>query len=486
MQYICTRGGTPVSAAYAIRHGISDNGGLYTPSDFPILKLSELMPLADDYPQLCAKILSLYLPEFGFETLHIYAKRAYASFSDEAVVPLRQLSPTESILELWHGRTMAFKDVALQLLPYLLTDAQRRVGAAETVYILVATSGDTGKAALSGFCNVEGTRVLVFYPYGGVSAAQRRQMVTQEGDNVDVCAVRGNFDDAQTQVKRLFTDPDLKARLQERGMVLSSANSINLGRLLPQIVYYVSAYLRLVHAGTIQLGEKIDFCVPTGNFGDILAGDYARRMGLPIRRLICASNQNRVLTDFFQTGVYDASRPFYRSMSCSVDILISSNLERLLFEQSGRDAKATSEWMRQLNLTGRYEVPKALRDELSRGFCAGCCSEEQTLAAIRNTFLRSGILIDPHTAVAQQVYEQLDLGDGTHTVLLSTADPFKFSTAVLGAFERTDADDLTNAKRLSTLCGRDLPEALLSLQEKREHFLDVVDADGMQERVLSF
>jgi threonine synthase len=382
---------------------------------------------------------------------------------------------------------MAFKDVALQMLPHFMRDSLDQIGESRSVYILVATSGDTGKAALEGFRDVEGTRVLVFYPLGGVSDAQRLQMVTQEGANMDVCAVRGNFDDAQTGVKRIFASREAADTLGALGYRLSSANSINFGRLLPQIVYYFEAYRHLVSGGRIHAGEAVNFCVPTGNFGDILAGDYARRMGLPVHKLICASNRNNVLSEFFQTGLYSDRRPFYKSMSCSIDILVSSNLERLLFEAADRDPALVRHWMRSLQAEGRYQIgPEALR-ALNAYYDADWCDEADTLAAIRRCFETYGYLMDPHTAVAQTVYERYRArtGDTTHTVLLSTANPYKFASDVLSAFETVGDNDFYNAERLHALSNAPVPDSLNGLMGKPERHTDVCDLEDMQARVIA-
>ena len=483
MNYLSTRGGEAVTAAQAIVQGICPSGGLYVPAVFPKLNIREL---SSDYLDTAFRVISLYLPEFDTDQLRQMIKSAYTSFDSDDVAPLVALNDTESVLELWHGPTMAFKDIALQLLPYLMRESLRLTGENKTVYILVATSGDTGKAALEGFCDVDGTRVLVFYPYGGVSRAQRLQMVTQEGENIDVCAVRGNFDDAQTGVKKIFASKDVRDALDKEGFRLSSANSINFGRLLPQIVYYFTAYRNMALQGKIAMGDPVNFCVPTGNFGDILAGYYAAQMGLPVNKLICASNRNHVLADFFETGIYDDKRPFYKSMSCSIDILISSNLERLLFELSGRDAETVSSWMQQLRECGRYEIGESRRAALSSRFAAGWCSEEDTLKTIRRIYDVHGYLMDPHTAVAQTVYERYAArtGDATPTVLLSTANPYKFATDVLSAFETPARDDFVNADRLHALTGMRIPDGISGLHGKKERHLDVCSLDEMRERVL--
>jgi threonine synthase len=484
MRYLSTRGGDAVCAARAIVSGISPSGGLYVPESYPKIEFDHQK--RGSYQATALRIMRAYLPETDEKRLAAMIEAAYASFDVPDVTPLVRLSDTESVLELWHGPTMAFKDVALQMLPHLMKESLRQTNEKKDVYILVATSGDTGKAALEGFKDVEGTRVLVFYPYGGVSEAQRLQMVTQEGTNVDVCAVRGNFDDAQTGVKQIFASEKTAEELASYGWRLSSANSINFGRLLPQIVYYYTSYETLLARGEIQPGEEVNFCVPTGNFGDILAGEYARRMGLPVHKLICASNRNNVLTDFFASGVYDDRRPFFKSMSCSIDILISSNLERLLFELAGRDDETVRGWMAQLRTKGIYALPAEALGELRRVFDAGWCTEEETLDTIRHTFEKTGYLMDPHTAVAQRVYERYaaSTGDGTKTVLLSTANPYKFASHVIGAFETAGEDDFANAERLCKRTKKELPHALRALRGKPERHDGVCALSEMAERVL--
>lgn len=485
MRYLSTRGGEPASAAEAIVRGISPSGGLYVPESYPTIDWNN--DVRGGYLATAHAVMQAYLPETDSDELKRMIAEAYKSFDSADVTPLVKLNDNEHILELWHGPTMAFKDVALQMLPHLMRSSLRQTGETKQVYILVATSGDTGKAALEGFRDVEGTRVLVFYPYGGVSEAQRLQMVTQEGKNVDVCAVHGNFDDAQTGVKQIFGSSEIADSLAKKGWRLSSANSINFGRLLPQIVYYFTSYETMAARGDIQPGEKVNFCVPTGNFGDILAGEYARRMGLPVNKLICASNRNNVLTDFFESGVYDDNRPFYQSMSCSIDILISSNLERLLFELADRDDALVREWMSGLKEKGMYALPKSALDELKKTFSAGWCTEEDTLETIKRVFDETGYLMDPHTAVAQCVYERYaeKTGDKTKTVLLSTANPYKFASDVLGAFEPVGKNDFVNADRLTALTGASIPKAMSELLGKPERHLDVCDLKDMPKRVLA-
>ncbi len=486
MRYLSTRGGAPVSAAEAIVRGICPSGGLYVPEAFPKIGLGAALALSQDYQGMARLIMGQYL-DIPEEELTALIKSAYGPrFDTPAIAPVMPLRVGESVLELWHGPTLAFKDMALQMLPYLMRDSIARTGTDKKVYILVATSGDTGKAALEGFCGVPGTAIQVFYPDGGVSRAQRMQMVTQEGNNVHVCAVRGNFDDAQTGVKKIFADPDIKEQLAQRGWQLSSANSINFGRLLPQIVYYWSAYAQLVAAGRIQQGDKVNFCVPTGNFGDILAGYYAMRMGLPVHKLLCASNRNNVLTDFFHTGAYDSRRPFYKSMSCSIDILISSNLERLVFEMAGRDAGKVSAFMQSLKEGGSYQVDAGMLEKMGALFVADWCGEADTLATIRTQFEQTGYLMDPHTAVGQTMLNRYvqATADHNHTVLLSTANPFKFATDVLGAFEAPKEDDFENARRLSALTGAAVPVAISGLHGKLVLHSAVCELSEMGRRVL--
>ena len=369
MKYYSTRDkNVSLSAAEAVKMGLSRDGGLLTPTRIPQIDrafLERLTPL--EYARRAAAVMALYLTDYSEEELLTFGRNAYgpAQFDDPIAAPVRKVENGLYCLELWHGPTSAFKDMALQMLPYLLTASLRKTGEQKTVCILVATSGDTGKAALEGFRDVEHTKILVFYPDGGVSDIQKLQMVTQEGGNVGVCAVRGNFDDAQTGVKTLFSDVSLREELAARGYFLSSANSINWGRVLPQIVYYVSAYCDLVTAEQITMGEKVDVCVPTGNFGNILAAYYARCMGVPIRRLVCASNANNVLTDFLTTGTYDRNRPFYQTASPSMDILISSNLERLLYLLGGRDDQKLTALMKSLSETGKYSVDKQVLEAAS-------------------------------------------------------------------------------------------------------------------------
>ncbi|MCL2671884.1 MAG: threonine synthase [Clostridiales bacterium] len=490
MRYFSTRGGDSVSATAAILRGLCPRGGLYVPAAFPAVNLSALAALTEDYPALAAAILHPYIPAIPKERLTALARRAYAHFDAPEVVPLRTLQSGQSVLELWQGPTMAFKDIALQILPLLINEARRIEGETRKTYVLAATSGDTGKAALEGFRDVPDTRVLAFYPLEGVSRAQKLQMTTQEGGNVDVCALRGSFDDAQTAVKDAFGNAALCRKIEQSGYTLSSANSINIGRVLPQIVYYFSAYLRLVQDGTLRMGEPLNFCVPTGNFGDILAGYYAKRMGLPVGKLICATNRNDVLDECIRTGRYDlSSRALRPSMSCSMDILLSGNLERLLFELCARRHLKVTQRIKRLRESGRYELDDAMLHALQADFWSGSCNEAETLAAIADAQKRYGYLMDPHTAVGHKVCcdYQSQTGDTTHTILLSTACPYKFSSAVLSALEpeTVSADDFHNARRLAQISGTELPEKFARLERLPVLHNDVIETNEVAARVFA-
>ena len=491
MQYISTRDREQqFSAAQAISKGLADDGGLLTPVYLPKLPRRSLEELKNmSYQQRAVYVMKLFLDGFSVKELTDFANAAYGpeKFDTPAVAPVRALDGNTFCLELWHGPTCAFKDMALQMLPHLLTASLRKLEEEKTVCILVATSGDTGKGALEGFRDVDHTKILVFYPKDGVSAIQELQMVTQEGDNVGVCSVYGNFDDAQTGVKQLFSDEKLREELAQRGYFLSSANSINWGRVLPQIVYYISAYCDLMRAERIRKGDKVNVCVPTGNFGNILAACYAREMGVPIGRLICASNSNNVLTDFLRTGVYDRNRTFYNTMSPSMDILISSNLERLLFALTGHDDEQVREYMGQLNQTGRYEVSPAIQDRLTRLFSAGFCDDAQTQKVIGRMWQEHHYLIDPHTAVAFDVLEQYrkETGDDTPAIVASTASPFKFCDSVLGALGVTElAEGTAILDQLSELTGVPVPAPLAALKDKPVRFRETVTRDHMVDQVL--
>ncbi len=488
LEYFSTRNaGERISAAEAITRGLAPDGGLYVPSELPLIDVSELLTM--DYRARAARILSAFLPEFSQEEIDSLVTAAYGdNYDDVRIAPLHFTDAGTGYLELWHGPTSAFKDMALQMLPHLLTASLRKCGEEREVCILVATSGDTGKAALEGFADVPGTKILVFYPRDGVSDVQRLQMSTQQGDNVLVCALEGNFDDAQSGVKRIFSDTDLASELSERGWFLSSANSINWGRLLPQIVYYFSAYCDFVNAGRLKLGDALDFCVPTGNFGNILAGWLAKQMGLPAGRFICASNENNVLTDFFANGVYDKNRSFRVTSSPSMDILISSNLERLLYFISRSDGDVAA-WMDSLANTGRYEVPQELAKAISADFEAGFCDDADTAAEIARVWAEHDYLIDTHTAVASQVLANYRkrTGNATPAVIVSTASPYKFCDSVLAALgEPSDAAGTELIGRLEVVSGTKAPAPLSELAGKTVRFSKYVKNEELASVVRDF
>ena len=494
MQFFSTRDhNRVVSASQAIAQGLSDEGGLFVPQSFPKVDLNDMLGL--DYIGRAEYVLSRFLTDFTPEEIKACAESAYGGgkFDDNTpapVVSLDEHGENKHILELWHGPTCAFKDMALQILPHLLTRSLKKTADGKTAVILVATSGDTGKAALEGFKDVAGTEMIVFYPENGVSPMQKRQMNTQEGENVCVCAIHGNFDDAQTGVKKIFTDPALKAELAQHNKMFSSANSINWGRLLPQIVYYFSAYSDLLKVGKVQLGQEINIVVPTGNFGNILAAYYAKKMGLPVHKLICASNANNVLTEFLRTGVYDRNRQFFTTISPSMDILVSSNLERLLYDLTGRDSERVAGWMQQLSETGRYEVEPEILKQLQEIFYAGFCDDAQTCGAIHEIYNMSHYVCDTHTAVAIQVYRHYlaeTQDTKTPTVVASTANPYKFATSVLLSVDQTKAsgDDLANVRALEALTGAPIPQPIAALEGKPVRFTQCCTPDGMSDMVLS-
>ena len=487
MQYTSTRDSSVrFTASQAITQGLSADGGLLTPYYIPKLPGNALDELKDmPYQARAVYVMKQFLEEFTVKELTDFAAAAYGpeKFDTPAVAPVHTLNEGTHCLELWHGPTCAFKDMALQMLPHLLTASLTKTEEFRTVCILVATSGDTGKGALEGFKDVKGTRILVFYPKDGVSAVQELQMVTQEGDNVGVASVVGNFDDAQTGVKKVFGDKAIAARLAERNIRLSSANSINWGRLVPQIVYYFAAYAQLLKVGKIAFGDKVDFCVPTGNFGDILAGYYAKQMGLPVGKLVCASNQNNVLTDFLSTGTYTAKREFYKTTSPSMDILVSSNLERLLYHVTGSDAEVAG-LMKSLNETGRYTVRPETLKAIQESFDCGWSSEEQVAGEIRARYEKDGYLCDTHTAVAFHVAAQKKR-DGVPMVVLSTASPFKFPRSVLEALGHTAPEnDFEAMQALEEATGRTAPASLAVLRQKAERFSTVIDPAQIAEVAL--
>ncbi|MBR3753241.1 MAG: threonine synthase [Ruminiclostridium sp.] len=493
MNYVSTRNKTvSLTASQAIAQGLARDGGLLTPEVFPKITPEMLEDWrGKTYGQRAVALMKLFLEDFSEEELTAFTQAGYSAqkFDDSRVAPLHQLDDNTHCLELWHGPTSAFKDMALQILPHLLSASLVKTNEDKTVCILVATSGDTGKAALEGFKDVDRTKILVFYPTGGVSQVQELQMKTQEGNNVGVCSVYGNFDDAQTGVKILFSDEKLRVDLAQRGYFLSSANSINWGRILPQLVYYISAYCDLLNEGKIQMGDKVNYCVPTGNFGNILACWYAGQMGLPVGKLICASNSNNVLTEFLETGVYNKNRTFYTTMSPSMDILVSSNLERLLFALTGQDDQAVAGYMKQLNETGRYEVSEDLKAKLKDHFYGGFCDETKTGQIIEKVWKEHNYLIDPHTAVAYQVMEDYRKasGDETTTVFVSTASPFKFCDNVLKSLGVAEVKEGLDAlDQLNEVSGRPAPVPLASLRNKPVRFEGSVEKEKMMDVVLDF
>ena len=489
MRYLSTRDASlSLSAAEAIARGLSREGGLFLPESLPELSLEQIRALGEkDYPGRAAEIMGLFLEEFTAGELAEYTAEAYAPerFGPDPA-PLHAVNGSTAFLELWHGPTCAFKDMALQIMPRLLTASLRKTGEQKRVCILVATSGDTGKAALEGFRDVPGTKILVFYPSDGVSDVQKLQMQTQLGENVGVCGVKGNFDDAQNGVKAIFSDTALRGRLEEAGWFFSSANSINWGRLLPQVVYYFSAYCDAVKAGLCSWGQELNFCVPTGNFGNILAGWFAGKMGLPVGKLICASNTNHILTDFLSTGVYDRNRPFHCTISPSMDILISSNLERLLYAMTGSD-ETVRDYMDRLAREGKYCVSGSLLERLQADFACGWSSEEETEAAIGRMYA-DGYLMDPHTAVAWAVLEQYRRvsGDDRPGVVVSTASPYKFCDSVLRAVGCGETGSGTELIRtLSRVTGTPVPAPLEGLEKRERRFTGSVEKSGMTDAVLS-
>ncbi len=498
MRYISTRGGeASFTASQAILQGIAPNGGLLVPERIPQLTGEEIAALSDmDYRARAVRILSLYLSDYTVEELTAAVSQAYGvdSFPDDPapLVQLNEYNPNEYMLELWHGPTAAFKDMALQLLPHLMTGAMRKNGNDRKICILAATSGDTGKAALEGFRDVDGTMALVFYPHEGVSPAQRLQMVTQEGGNLAVAGVVGNFDDTQTGVKAIFADRELGARLDAAGVMLSSANSINWGRLVPQIVYHFSAYADLLKREAIEPGEAINIVVPTGNFGNILSAWYAARMGLPVHKLICASNRNRILSDFIRNGVYDSRRAFYQTRSPSMDILISSNLERLLFEIADRESAVVAHWMESLAEHGTYALQPAQVRRVQELLVGGFCDDAGTLRTIREIYDRTDHLVDPHTAVGFHVFGryQQRSGDQAKTVFIATASPFKFTDtvadALYGTAHRADKDPQALFDEIARESGMDIPASLSGLGERPVLHDRVVAREQMTDEVARF
>jgi len=489
MLYESTRGQSGrVSSAEAIKLGLAPDGGLFVPCRNVIFTEEQLINMAGlNYQDRATLLLKEYLSDYTREEIEACVKLAYNAerFDSPETAPVRRLNDALFVLELWHGPTCAFKDMALQILPHLLTRAAVKTGEKSTIVILVATSGDTGKAALEGFKDVPGARIIVFYPEQGVSEVQKLQMITQEGNNVAVVAVRGNFDDAQTGVKNIFADKAFNQELHSFDYSLSSANSINWGRLAPQVAYYFSAYLDLLAKGEIKQGDKINFVVPTGNFGNILAAYYARKMGLPVNRLICAANSNNVLTDFIRTGVYDRTRRFLKTISPSMDILISSNLERLLYHLTGRKPEQIRQWMDSLSKNGSYKVDEVTFNLIKQIFWSEFASDCETLETIKTVHHRYGYVMDTHTAVGMRVYDSYReaTGDGSKTVIASTASPFKFNESVVKAIQGEEAvrgkDELVLLEVLAQKSGLEIPPGLRDLDQKPVLFKNVVDKDQM-------
>ncbi|MBD5396216.1 MAG: threonine synthase [Lachnospiraceae bacterium] len=480
---------SPVKASEAILKGLSEDGGLFVPERIPALdkSLEELSHMT--YGQVAYEVMKLYLTDFTEDELKNCIEKAYdAKFDTEVIAPLAEADGA-FYLELFHGATIAFKDMALSILPHLMITSAKKNNVENEIVILTATSGDTGKAALAGFADVDGTRIVVFYPKNGVSPIQEKQMVTQKGKNTYVVGIHGNFDDAQTGVKRIFGDKELAAYMETKGFQFSSANSINIGRLVPQIVYYVYSYVKLLEEGRVKEGEQINVVVPTGNFGNILAAFYAKQMGLPIDKLICASNENKVLYDFFTSGTYDRNRDFVLTSSPSMDILISSNLERLIYKIAGDDAEKNLDLMNELKQTGKYSITEEMSLQLA-DFYGNYASEEETAQTIHDLYDRTGYVIDTHTAVASCVYKKYkkDTGDEKTAVIASTASPYKFTRSVMNAIDNKydDMDDFELANKLSELSGVAVPEAIKEIAAAPVLHDHICDRSEMKQTVMDF
>lgn len=492
MKFRSTRSNECVTPSFALLHGLAQDGGLYVPETFPTNVLDYKTLAGKSYQDIAAVVLSYFFTNFTADERKTMIQAAYndTTFRDDRIVPLHSIDTDLSIAELFHGRTLAFKDLALSLFPYLLTAAKKQEQETRDILILTATSGDTGKAALEGFKDVPGTNIMVFYPSEGVSPMQKQQMQKQEGVNVNVSAIYGNFDDAQSFLKRVFTNPEVNAYANDKGVLFSSANSINIGRLFPQVAYYVSTYVNLVDNGVISEGETFDVVVPTGNFGNILAGYFAKKMGVPIGKLICASNKNKVLADFFATGVYDMNRDFYTTDSPSMDILLSSNFERFLFYVAREDAAQVAAWEKELLETGKMAVSKEALQTLQEEFVGGWIDDDETEAVINHVYNDFGYLLDPHTAVAYGVYlnrHKQGLDAGRHTVIMATAHPYKFPPTIVKALALTPyADPFDELKEISILTGMALPKPLLELQKKPVRFSNAIAKEDMKQAVLSF
>lgn len=497
VMYSSTRGDKEkIGASEAVLRGLAPDGGLYVPDHIPHIDVSLKEMTKMDYRQTAYEVMKLMLSDYTEEELKYCIDNAYqytgsqetTKFDTEDIAPMTQAGGAY-YLELYHGRTIAFKDMALSILPYLMTTAAKKHNISNEIVILTATSGDTGKAALAGFADVPGTRIIVFYPKDGVSPIQKKQMVTQKGDNTCVIGINGNFDDAQTGVKKIFTDASMAEIMDKAGFQFSSANSINIGRLMPQVAYYFYAYTRLLGEGRIGDGDKINIVVPTGNFGNILAAYYAMNMGLPVNKLICASNSNKVLFDFFSTGRYDRKRQFILTQSPSMDILISSNLERLIYHIAGDDADRNRQFMKALSDNGEYTITDDMKKQLGI-FYGNYASEEETSAAIKKLFDNTGYLIDTHTAVASAVYEKYvrDTGDVIPAVIASTASPFKFTRAVMNAIScvSDDEDDFKLADKMAELADLSIPYAVESIRNAQIRHTGICEKDDMEAAVRSF
>ncbi len=491
MNYFSTRDESKqtISSAKAIKQGLANDGGLFVPETIPSLTKEEILDLCHKtYAERAAVILSKFLTDYTYEELLQDAEAAYCENSfPGGAAPLKKVTDSLFSLDLWHGPTAAFKDMALQIMPRLLSRALVKTGETNTALILVATSGDTGKAALEGYKDIDRVKIMVFYPVDGVSKVQKLQMATQTGSNVNVCAIRGNFDDAQNGVKKIFSDAEAKEKLLASNYVLSSANSINWGRLAPQIVYYVSAYCDMLSRGEIAFGDPVNVCVPTGNFGNIFAAYIAKLMGLPIAKLVCASNSNNVLTEFLRTGTYDRNRKFHVTMSPSMDILISSNLERLLYFIAGTEETAAN--MKALNTTGCYTVSEAVREKIAESFAGYCADEKETAETLKCFYEKEGYLADTHTSVALACAEKYmaETGDTTKMIVASTASPYKFAADVYHSITDKDASADTGAlDDLSALTATEITYPLRNLAEREVRFTKVIDSDDMLEEVYRF
>lgn len=493
MKYISTRGNfNKVEAAEAIRTGMVPTGGLFVPESIPEFNLEQINEMKDkSYQQITLNVIEKFLTDYSKEELEESISAAYCdyNFPVDEVAPIVKLSDNLYILELWHGPTAAFKDMALQLMPQLLVRAMKKLGTEKELVILVATSGDTGKAALEGFKDVEGVKIIVFYPAEGVSKIQEVQMTTTTGNNTSVVAVEGNFDDCQTGVKSIFADQDFNRLINQNSYQFSSANSINWGRLVPQIVYYFSTYAYLIKEKVIKIGDKINVSVPTGNFGNILAAYYAYRMGLPINKFICASNDNKVLTDFLANGVYDANRNFKRTMSPSMDILISSNLERFLFEITGHNSEKINNWYSDLKENGKFEIDKQTLSDIKSIFVGDFALEEEARLTINDVFTDYNYTLDPHTAVGVNVYQKYrqQRNDATITVVDSTANPYKFAEAVLESLSdiKCNTNEYQNLKKLQEITGLEIHRALINLDDKEVRHQRKCSSNQIREEILN-